>query len=156
MDYATLVYLWQTHAYVGFAILVIGWLVQLTTKESSFPVFIAPRYRPLIVAVLGLVSAGLHALQGGLPWRQVVLQGLLTGFLTMGLYDLFINAFWNGNTPKWLAWLAFMRPQIPTPPTSEKAISVKPPADAETVKVLVPSMRPPPIPDADITKESLK
>ena len=140
MDFATLTYLYKTHAWTALFVLVIGYLVQLTSKESKFPVQISPRWKPLVVAVLALLLTGGQAIAGGLPWRDVVLRGLATGFLTMGLFDLCVNAFLNGRIPAWLATLAAMTPQ-PPPPPSEKAISIKPPAGA-VVEVTIPDDRP--------------
>lgn len=131
MDLATLSYLWSMHRWTGVAVLVIGYLVQLTSKESKFPISVAPRWKPLLVALLSLAFAAAQAIDGGLPWRQVVLRGLMTGFLTMGLFDLIVNAFCNGQIPKWLAWIAVMTPQ-PPPPPAEKAVSIKPPPDPIT------------------------
>jgi hypothetical protein len=141
MDFQTVIYLWTAHKWTGLFIIIVGYLVQLTRPESKFPVQVAPRWRPVIAAILAMLLTGAQALTGGLPWRDVVLRGLATGFVTMGLFDLLVNAFCNGRVPNWLAWLAAMTPQPPPPPATEKAISIKPPPDDRpTEKTIVPEL----------------
>jgi hypothetical protein len=95
------------HQWMPLAILIIGYLVTLTSDVSKFPVTVPARWKPVIVLVLGQAYAVLQNINGGEKWQSAVYHGLLTSFATMGLFDLVINGIFNGNLPKWLAWLAF-------------------------------------------------
>lgn len=99
------------------AILVIGYAVRLTSSDSPFPVNIPARWRPLVVLALGQLYAILTAVLGGLPWSVALLHGFETAVWTMGLFDVVVNAIWNGTEPSWLQLLlGIVKTQIPQPP----------------------------------------
>ena len=116
--------LFQSHNYLGFAILVIGWLVTLLSPSSKFKLTIPTIYgrdpKPLIAAVLGMAYGVLVAHKGGEAWLPSVQHGLMTGLLTMGLFDLVVKFVFNGNAPAFMNALAMVFPK----PTVEEAKAV--------------------------------
>ena len=105
-------------------ILIIGWLTRLFSDKSRFPATIPARWQPVVVLVLSQVYSTATAVQSGVPWRTAIVQGLLVAFMTMGLFDLVVKAFFNGNEPKWLGWIALIfpraKPDDPAPTTDAK------------------------------------
>ena len=105
------------------AIIAIAYLVRLTSDQSKFPVFVAARWRPMIVIALAQVYAILAAVQAGTTWQDAGLHGLETAVWTMGLFDVLVNAIWNGKEPPWLAFLlGFVKGEVPRPPPANDVV----------------------------------
>lgn len=123
MDIDTILKIMQLgtdHKYIPIAIIVIGWLVALTSDWSRFPINVPGRFQPLVAAMLGIAYGALHQIDGGMVWWKAIGGGLVVGLTTGGLYDVVINAVFDGNVPSWLAWLAFAKKSPPAmPPMSE-------------------------------------
>lgn len=96
----------QGHKWLPLAVLLIGYLTTLMSDTSKFPINIPDRWKPVLVVGLGQVYAVLTAASGGDTWSHAVWSGAVAAFGTMGLFDLLVRAIFNGNLPKWLAWLA--------------------------------------------------
>jgi hypothetical protein len=94
------------------AVLIVGWLTTMLGDTSKFPINIPDRWKPVIVIVLGQVYAVLQAVTGGASAGKAIWNGLLTSFVTMGMFDVVIKAIFQGNLPKWLAWLALIDPNL--------------------------------------------
>lgn len=92
-------------------ILIIGWFTRLFSDKSRFPAEVPARWRPVIVLVLAQCYSTATAIDKGIPWRTAVVQGLIVAFMAMGLFDLVVKAFFNGNEPRWIAWLALIFPK---------------------------------------------
>ena len=98
------------------AILVIGYLVRLTSQQSKFPLNIPTRWQPIVVLALGQVYAVMVSVSGGGAWGPSALHGLEVAIWTMGLFDVVVKAVWNGNTPPWLSVIwGMVQPLIPLP-----------------------------------------
>lgn len=100
------------HQWMPLAILVIGFLTTTLSDTSKLPVSIPDRWKPVLVVVLGETYAVLIDHQGGTAWLPSIWHGVVTAFSAMGLFDLVVNSLFNGNLPKWLAWLALIDPKL--------------------------------------------
>jgi hypothetical protein len=100
------------HQWLPLAILVVGYLVNLTSDTGKFPLNIPDRFKPLIALVLGQVYAVLEAVYGGSPWGTAVGHGLIATLAATGFAHILLNAVFNGTLPKWLAWLNFVDPTL--------------------------------------------
>lgn len=114
------------------AIIVIGYLTRLLTDESKFPVSVPARWRPVVVVVLGQLYGCLMLAENGATWKTVVVTGLVTSFVTMGLFDLLVKAVFNGQPPWWVDVLALIFPSNPTKPVDTNAAKKVSKNDAET------------------------
>lgn len=107
---------WSSRAWMPVAIVVIGYLVRLTSDRSAFPINIPSRWQPVVVVVLGQAYGILVAVMGGLPWGTAALHGLETAVWAMGFFDLLVKAVWNGAEPAWLQLvLGIVKAEIPQP-----------------------------------------
>lgn len=130
MDQQALIAAIVTMKWLPLAIIVIGYLTRLLTDESKFPISVPARWRPVVVVVLGQLYGCLMLVQEGSTWKSVVVTGLVTSFVTMGLFDLLVKAIFNGQPPWWIDILALIFPSNPTQPTdanAAKTAATKPP-----------------------------
>jgi hypothetical protein len=98
------------------AILIIGYLVRLTSSACPLPVTVPARWRPVLVVALSELYSTLGAVQSGAPWHAALLHGFETAVWTMGLFDIVVNAVWGGNEPAWLAaLLGIVQQEVPRP-----------------------------------------
>lgn len=109
------------------AIIVIGYLTRLLADESKFPVSVPGRWRPVVVVVLGQLYGCLMLLAAGSTWKEAVITGLVTSFVTMGLFDLLVKAVFNGQPPWWIDILALIFPPAKTKPVDSKNAPTEPP-----------------------------
>jgi hypothetical protein len=145
MDFQTIMQALQDitgHKWMPLAILVIGYLVTLTSDTSKFPVNIPDKWKPVVAIVLGEVYSTLIAISDGTNWKAAVWHGLVTAMATSGLFDLVINGFFNGNLPKWLKWIAFIDPKLIS--AKEKGTLVAPAVGKARDSSAPPPMPPPP------------
>lgn len=109
MDLAQVVALVRSHAWLALAILVVGFLVRLTAKDSKFPLFrvvnIPDQWQPVIVLALGTLADVLQELYAGKPWEQAVNASLIIGVAVLAL-----KAYFHGREPGWLKALAMVVP----------------------------------------------
>jgi len=133
------------------AILVIGYLVRLTSQQSKFPLNIPTRWQPIVVLALGQVYAVMVSVSGGGAWGPSALHGLEVAVWTMGLFDVVVKAVWNGNTPPWLSVIwGMVQPLIPQPGVTKtttvvavKQTLVLPPGTKQCAKCSVTWAAPP-------------
>ena len=98
--------------------LVSGWVVQILTQDSKFPIQMPASWnqnvwKPVVVVLASMVQAILVShFEKHMDWTHAVLLGLRTAMWTMGLWALIVKAAWGGKPPKWVNWFAF----IATPP----------------------------------------
>ena len=127
MLWAWVVAFWQHRQWMPLAILLIGYLVRLTSSASTFPVNIPARWRPLVVLALGQLYAVLVAVSGGLSWGAAALHGFEVAVWTMGLFDVVVNAICGGNEPAWLAvLLGIVQQEVPKPNATKPVAIVLP------------------------------
>lgn len=100
------------HKWMPLAILVIGYVSTLVSDTSRMPFNIPDRWKPVFVVVLGQAYGALQAIGSGAQVWPTVYHGLVTAFVTMGLFDFVVKAVFNGDLPKWLAWLALIDPNL--------------------------------------------
>jgi hypothetical protein len=105
-------------------ILVSGWIVQLLSEDSSFPISLPASWnsnvwKPVTVVVASTLQAGvLSVVQGHTDPVHAILLGLRTAMWSMGIWALFIKAIYNGKPPQWLNYLSFILPAPATPTPS--------------------------------------
>jgi hypothetical protein len=102
-------------------ILVSGWVVQLLSEDSKFPVSLPARWnsnvwKPVTVVVASMVQATVVSIvRGHTDPVHAILLGLRTAMWSMGIWALFIKAIYNGKPPQWLNYLSLILPE-PTVP----------------------------------------
>ena len=64
------------HQYMLAAALAIGFIARMTKDDARFLPDLSGRWRPLLVALLGLVAAGCDSVVGGTPWQSALANGL--------------------------------------------------------------------------------
>lgn len=118
----TLLSLFQQHAWMALAVLVMGFVTRVLKSDTKFPIDIPSRWQPVIVLVLGQAYAGLQAVAGGVAWKTAVTQGLVASFLTMGLFDLVVKAAFDGkDIPPFFTWLLKFERTLDVTTTSSEA-----------------------------------
>src|SRR5580658_5868545 len=106
-------------------ILISGWVVQLLSRDSKFPVSLpsswdSNQWKPAVVVVASMVQAILVSiLQKHVDPLNAVLLGLRTAMWTFGLWALIVKAAWNGKPPAWVNWCAAI---LPTPTVPMNAV----------------------------------
>jgi hypothetical protein len=106
--------------------LVSGWVVQILTQDSKFPIQMPASWnqnvwKPVVVVLASMVQAILVShFEKHMDWAHAVLLGLRTAMWTMGLWALIVKAAWGGKPPAWVNWFAF----IATPPKSSAHVPV--------------------------------
>jgi len=106
--------------------LVSGWVVQILTQDSKFPIQMPASWnqnvwKPVVVVLASMVQAILVShFEKHMDWAHAVLLGLRTAMWTMGLWALIVKAAWGGKPPAWVNWIAF----IATPPKSSAHVPV--------------------------------
>lgn len=103
MDLPQLIALIESHAWLAVAILCVGFLVRLTAKDSKFPVNIPEAWQPVLVLALGTLADVLQEVSSGKPWKAAVNPALV-----IALAVLVAKAYYHGNEPAWLKWLALV------------------------------------------------
>ena len=113
-------------------IAVSGWVVQLLTEDSSFPISLPKAWNSNIWKPVAVVLAStaqaifVSHFQKDVDWTHAILLGLRTAMWTMGLWALIVKAAYNGKPPWWANYLAFIFPDPTLPvPTVDR--------DAETL-----------------------
>lgn len=134
--------LFVAHNYLGFAMLLIGYLTYLLSDQSKFPLTIDTNARwlrwlngrdpkPVVVCLLGVTYGILADREAGHTWLDSLKLGLMAGVMTMGLFDVIVKFGFNGNVPMILKQLLllFPKPQanavlIPKPPGLPTAVNI--------------------------------
>lgn len=102
-------------------ILVSGWIVQLLSDDSRFPISLPKSWdsnvwKPVAVVVASTVQAVIAGIiQKHVDPVHAILMGLQTAMWTLGLWSLVIKAAFGGKVPTWLNYLALILPPAPTP-----------------------------------------
>ena len=110
-------------------IAVSGWVVQLLTEDSSFPISLPKAWnsnvwKPVAVVLASAVQAVVVSVfQEHVDPVQAVLLGLKTAMWTMGLWALVIKAACGGKVPVWMNYLALILP-TPPPPVDRDAVTL--------------------------------
>lgn len=130
MDPTQLLSLLTAHNYLALAVVVIGYVVQITRPDSKFPLSIPPIYgrdpKPLVALLAGIAYGALIAVQGGDTWQQALLHGAKVGLFTAGLYAVVIKFVFNGNAPAWLNAIALIFPAKPSTPAVPADVDSEP------------------------------
>ena len=137
-------------------ILVSGWIVQLLSEDSSFPISLPASWnsnvwKPVTVVVASTLQAGvLSVVQGHTDPVHAILLGLRTAMWSMGIWALFIKAIYNGKPPQWLNYLSLIlpAPAAPTPNVVEREAVTLSEAELGAVKLPPPPPKKPPPPGA--------
>ena len=82
MDYAQLLALAQTHQWLALAVLIIGWITEMSRPESKFPINIPDRFRPLFASIVGAIYGVLLLRQQGDTWQTAMIDGFKSVFGT--------------------------------------------------------------------------
>lgn len=104
--------LFTGHQWLGIAIVVVGWLVSLTSDTSKLPLNIPDRFKPLIALLFGQLYAVLEAIQSGEDWKTAVAHGIVAALSATGFSTIIVNTIFNGTLPKALAWLSAIDPKL--------------------------------------------
>ena len=131
-------------------ILVSGWVVQLLSEDSSFPISLPTSWnsnvwKPVTVVVASTVQAVvLSIVQGHTDPVHAILLGLRTAMWSMGIWALFIKAIYNGKPPQWLNYLSLILPEptVPMNVVEREAVTLS----GEDAKELRQFAKPPPKP----------
>lgn len=109
MDLSQVVALVRAHAWLALAIIVVGFLVRLTAKDSRVPVFkainVPEQWQPVVVLALGTLADVLQEVASGKPWSQAINAALV---ISIGV--LALKAYFYGREPAWLQTLAMVVP----------------------------------------------
>lgn len=87
----------QSQMWMGVAIIAIGTVTRLLKDDTKIPINIPARWQPVVTLLLGQLYAVLQAVQGGMAWKDAIIQGFQVAFVTMGLFDLVIKALFGGK-----------------------------------------------------------
>ena len=136
-------------------VLISGWLVQLLSDDSKFPISMpkawdSNQWKPAVVVIASVVQGiVVSIIQGHTDPLHAVLLGLRTAVWTLGLWSLIVKAIWNGKPPAWVNWFS----AIATPPVAVKNV-VEREAVTLSGKDAFPSLPPPPPPKKPPTPPS--
>ena len=122
-----------------------GWIVQLLSEDSSFPISLPSSWNTNVWKPVAIVLASeaqavvVSIVQGHTDPVHTILLGLRTAMWSMGVWALVIKAIYNGKPPQWLNYLSFILP-APTVPMN----AVEREAVTLSGKDVFPRMPPPP------------
>ncbi len=105
MDFAQVLDLAKSHGWLAIAVLVVGFLVRLTAKDSRFFVSVPEQWQPVVVLGLGTLADALQEVVGGKSWEHAVNASLI---IAVGV--LALKAHFHGREPSWFQWLALVVP----------------------------------------------
>lgn len=97
--------------------LVAGWIVQLLSEDSSFPISLPKSWNSNVWKPVAIVLASemqavvVSIVQGHTDPVHTILLGLRTAMWSMGVWSLTIKAIYNGKPPQWLNTLALIFPE---------------------------------------------
>ena len=124
--------------------LVSGWVVQLLSQDSKFPISLPASWstnlwKPVAIVIASEAQAViLSIVQGHSDSVHAILLGLRTAMWSMGVWALVIKAAYNGKPPQWLNYLSFI---FPAPTATTNAVERE--AITLTEKDQFPSLPPP-------------
>jgi len=96
-----------------------GWIVQLLSEDSSFPISLPSSWNTNVWKPVAIVLASeaqavvVSIVQGHTDPVHTILLGLRTAMWSMGVWALVIKAIYNGKPPNWLNYLSLIFP-VPT------------------------------------------
>lgn len=102
--------LFKQHAWAPLSILVMLWLYRALASDSSFPVSIPAKWKPLAIISLGQIIAVTKAIAiSHVVWYVAVSNGLIIGFMALGGVHM-LKLWWpvEGSEPKWLKVLVLV------------------------------------------------
>lgn len=94
----TIVSLFDSHAWIPLAALLVGLLVRLSKSDVPIPGWNIPaKYRPALALGLGMVGGVLDAIVAGKPWKVAVAEGLFAASLAILGHTIGIEALRGGR-----------------------------------------------------------
>ncbi len=98
MDQSVILDLAAKHQWVLISSIVVGFIVRLLKEDTRFPPFAVPaRWRPVLALALGALSGSLQAVATGIPWRDALLGGLVSGSLAIAGHGTIVEALRDGK-----------------------------------------------------------
>ena len=126
-----------------------GWIVQLLSEDSSFPISLPSSWNTNVWKPAAIVLASetqavvVSIVQGHTDPVHTILLGLRTAMWSMGVWALVIKAIYNGKPPQWLNRLSLILP-APTAPMNAVEREAVTLAGKDVIPLPPPKKPPPP------------